>query len=632
MKRTLTVGFLVLTFLTPLAGASPASASQDLPPAPALYEPQGATTSTNPGTYTFTGGGWGHGVGMAQFGAYAMALDGHTASEIVDYYYTGVTLGTEADAPLWLNLAEDVTEMTFEIPAGAAGGVDLCQAGDGTGTCPKPDAKPVAGETWELVQTGTSCQFIRTKPSALSTPAAKGDCLASITFGGSGQAKVIEINDKAIGHGVVKIRQGPSQDDDFHVVLELTMEEYLRGLGEMPSSWSTAALKAQAIAGRTYAAYLRDYFWAAPANTTTDDGPMTTSRKNDCYCHIRSTTIDQAYAGWSKETEVISGVDYGAKWVAAVTGSEGLVIKQGGELIKAYYMSSTGGVTENSEDVWGGYLTYARSVDDPWSTSAPGNTFASWTKEFTDIELAEDLGFESIASVVLLNESPAATIRVTGKVAGETLTTDLVIGPIYTTLGLKSPTVTKVTFTPDGPVDPSFLDILNSVHRYDINEIAYRGVTKGCNPPSNTLFCPTLDVSRGQMAAFIVRALSLPTTEEDFFSDDDGTLFEGDINRLLAQAPELACSSTSFCADRDISREEMAQFLVHGVGLTASGSKTFTDISASPYREEIEVIGSLGITIGCNPPTNDRFCPTLNVTRQQMASFLWRTMKVMGLD
>lgn len=631
MNRTRTFGVTLLATLSVVFGATPAIASQDpIPPDPALYA-SNAVVSTNPGVYTFTGGGWGHGVGMSQYGAYALAAAGSSYTDILSYYYTNVAIGTEVDAPIWVNLAEDVTTASLAVPSDAAGPVDLCQSGDGKGTCPKSDAKPLPGETWEFVQTGTSCQFVRTVPGPAAVPAAVGDCSASVTFGGTGQAAVIKIEGKSIGHGVVKIRQGPSQTEDFHVALELTMEEYLRGLGEMPSSWSTEALKAQAVAGRSYAAYVRDYFTATPVNTTTDDGPITTSRKNDCYCHIRSTTQDQAYAGWSKESEVIGGVDYGAKWVAAVTGTATKVVTQAGAVIKAYYMSSTGGVTENSEDVWGGYLEYARSVDDPWSITST-NPLASWTKVFTDTELAGLLGFDSIASVVLLNASPDATIRVTGVKAGVSTTSDIGIGPIYYVLGLKSPTVTKLAFAGDGPVDPSFLDILDSVHRYDINEIAYRGVTKGCNPPTNSLFCPTLDVSRGQMAAFIRRAVGLPAADKDYFSDDNGTLFEDDINRLLTAAPELACSTTSFCADRDLSRQEMAQFLVHGLDLTSSGTKTFTDIGSSPYKAEIEVIGDLGITIGCNPPINDRFCPTVNVSRQQMASFLWRTMKVLGLD
>ena len=628
---TRTFGVMLLTFFTFLVGVAPAMASQDPPPDAASVEPRAAAVSINEGTYTFTGGGWGHGVGMSQYGAYAMAADGSTASEILKYYYTGVAIATEADAPIWVNLVEDTTTVTFEVPAGAAGGVDLCQAGDGTGACPKSDAKPGAGETWQIVQTGSTCQFVRTVPGPLAAPAAPGDCAASITFGGAGQAAVIEVNDKAIGHGIVKIRQGPSQDDDFHAVLELSMEEYLRGLGEMPSSWPAEALEAQAIAGRTYAAFQRDYFWAAAVNTTTDDGPMTTSRKNDCYCHIRSTTQDQAYAGWSKESEVIGGVDYGAKWVAAVTGTAGDVVTAAGDLIKAYYMSSTGGVTENSEDVWGGYRSYVRSVPDPWSLTS-ANPYALWTKEYTDTELAAELEWDAISSVVLLNASPAATIRVSGVKDGVTTTSDMLIGPLYYTMGLRSPTVTKVSFLGDGPIDPSFEDILNSVHRYDINEIAYRGVTKGCNPPSNTKYCPSLDVTRGQMAAFIGRAIGLPNTDQDFFSDDDGTLFEDDINQILAVAPELACSATSFCAGADITRQEMAQFLVHGLRLTSTGSRTFTDIGSSPYQDEIEIIGDLGITLGCNPPTNDKFCPTLDVTRAQMASFLWRTMKVQGLE
>ena len=88
--------------------------------------------------------------------------------------------------------------------------------------------------------------------------------------------------------------------------------------------------------------------------------------------------------------------------------------------------------------------------------------------------------------------------------------------------------------------------------------MAAAGVTKGCNPPANSRYCPDRVVTRGQMAAFLARALGLPSAATDFFTDDNSSLFEGDINRLAA----------------------------------------------------------FGITRGCNPPTNDRYCPDREVSRE----------------
>ena len=121
---------------------------------------------------------------------------------------------------------------------------------------------------------------------------------------------------------------------------------------------------------------------------------------------------------------------------------------------------------------------------------------------------------------------------------------------------------------PAGPVG-SFVDDDDHVFESDIEWLATRDITRGCNPPTNTLFCPDDFVTRGQMAAFLVRALGLTVDDPgDQFVDDDGHVFESDIERLA----------------------------------------------------------SAGVTRGCNPPANDRFCPDDFVTRGQMAAFLRRAI------
>ncbi len=121
---------------------------------------------------------------------------------------------------------------------------------------------------------------------------------------------------------------------------------------------------------------------------------------------------------------------------------------------------------------------------------------------------------------------------------------------------------------PDPDYDP-FYDDDGSIFETDIEWIAAKGITQGCNPPVNDMFCPTSYVTRGQMAAFLVRALGyIDDGGGDLFIDDDDSIFEGDIDRM----------------------------------------------------------GTAGVTHGCNPPTNDMFCPTSYVTRGQMAALLHRTL------
>ncbi len=112
-----------------------------------------------------------------------------------------------------------------------------------------------------------------------------------------------------------------------------------------------------------------------------------------------------------------------------------------------------------------------------------------------------------------------------------------------------------------------FVDVSGSIFRADITWLSARRITLGCNPPVNDRFCPRDSVTRGEMAAFLVRALGLVDDGGgDLFVDDDGSVFEGDIDRL----------------------------------------------------------GAAGITLGCNPPVNDRFCPRDAVTRGEMAALLHR--------
>ena len=115
-------------------------------------------------------------------------------------------------------------------------------------------------------------------------------------------------------------------------------------------------------------------------------------------------------------------------------------------------------------------------------------------------------------------------------------------------------------------VEP-FGDIGGSVHAGSINAIAAAGITKGCNPPDSTKFCPNSSVTRGQMASFLVRAFDLPAGEADF-----------------------------------------------------------VDTANSVHADSIAALAAAGLTKGCNPPDNDRFCPDNAVTREQMAAFLARAL------
>ena len=174
-----------------------------------------------------------------------------------------------------------------------------------------------------------------------------------------------------------------------------------------------------------------------------------------------------------------------------------------------------------------------------------------------------------------------------------------------------------------------FIDDDSSVHEADIERLDELGITRGCNPPINNLYCPLDDVTRGQMAAFLNRALALPSVTTDFFVDDNGSVFESDINAIAAVGITLGCNPPTndrYCPNDPVTRGQMAAFLSRGFSLPASSTDFFVDDNGSVFEADINAIAMAGITLGCNPPTNDRYCPTDNVTRAQMASFIVRAV------
>jgi hypothetical protein len=170
-------------------------------------------------------------------------------------------------------------------------------------------------------------------------------------------------------------------------------------------------------------------------------------------------------------------------------------------------------------------------------------------------------------------------------------------------------------------------DVETSVFVEDIVWLAEEAITKGCNPPDNDMFCPQNVVTRGQMAAFLVRFLGL--TDDgggNTFTDDNDSIFQDDIAKLATAGITQGCNAagTEFCPDQRVSRGQMSAFLVRAVGLTDDGGgNTFTDDNDSIFEDDIAKLAAAGITQGCNAAGTE-FCPDGSVTRGQMAAFLHR--------
>jgi hypothetical protein len=102
------------------------------------------------------------------------------------------------------------------------------------------------------------------------------------------------------------------------------------------------------------------------------------------------------------------------------------------------------------------------------------------------------------------------------------------------------------------------MDDNSSIHEADINGVAAARIAAGC---TDTRYCPTALVTRGQMASFLVRAMRLPAVSGDWFRDDSNSIHESAINRLAAAGVTGGCASGRFCPDEPVTREQMAGFL-----------------------------------------------------------------------
>ena len=177
----------------------------------------------------------------------------------------------------------------------------------------------------------------------------------------------------------------------------------------------------------------------------------------------------------------------------------------------------------------------------------------------------------------------------------------------------------------------TFYDDDGNVHEGSIEAIAALGITRGCNPPIDDRYCPAAAVTRGQMAAFLVRALHYTAgAGADLFVDDNASVFEDDIDRLGTAGVTRGCNpplNDRFCPNGLVTRGQMAAFLARAFNLTNLGmADLFVDDNGSVFEADIDKLGATGVSRGCNPPANDRFCPTQNVTRAQMAAFIRRAV------
>ena len=175
----------------------------------------------------------------------------------------------------------------------------------------------------------------------------------------------------------------------------------------------------------------------------------------------------------------------------------------------------------------------------------------------------------------------------------------------------------------------SFFDDDGLAEEGYIEAIRAEGVTRGCNPPANDLFCPDRALTRGEMASLFVRALGLPGGAPTSFTDTTESIHASQIDALAATGITKGCdppNNTQFCPERIVTRGEMAAFMVRAFGYTEGGDEDhFADDNGSVFETDINLLTSAGITSGCG---NGKFCPYSRLSRAEMAVFMARALRL----
>ncbi|MFC7402098.1 SpoIID/LytB domain-containing protein [Citricoccus sp. GCM10030269] len=334
-----------------------------------------------PTSFTAWGSGWGHGVGMSQYGARALAVGGSSAEQILGYYYSPAKVahqGTFADADIRVQL-----HTTASTTLDGSRRVRV----DGVGTTSGAVKLAVQGNQVDVTLNGSTQTVSRAVVEWEGTRHWKGNGGSTITVpDANGGRSPLELRH---GRLVVSVRDGK-----LNITNTVRMnDEYLYGVAEMPSAWPSEALKSQVIASRTYA--IRNMVGGVKAN---------------CDCHVTDEVSSQKFTGWAKENETVEGTNWGLRWKAAVdatisrqtNGAPGSAdsLWYNHSIIDATYFSSSGGHTRWAEDVWSNPVAYLTGRPDPYSLAeAARNPNASWSKTVSQAEMAKAFGLKDVVAL-----------------------------------------------------------------------------------------------------------------------------------------------------------------------------------------------------------------------------------------
>jgi SpoIID/LytB domain protein len=321
-SRLLGPGLGLLTAALVLSAAAPAAAEE--------------IDVTGPTTYTVTGHGWGHGHGLSQYGALGAAKQGVGWKQIVRFYYPGTRLG-RAGGPIKVLLTADTSR---DVTVVARDGLRLHRLGGKSYLLSKVRSRATQ---WRIVPKNNSnlvVSFRAGRSGWKKWTAFRGD--AEFTAGN----KPITLR---LPHHQTAAYRGALRSVERHTVNVLALDRYVQGVvpQEVPPEWPADAVRAQAVAARSYAAFER-------AHATS-------------YYDICDTTSCQVYGGYAAEHPAAN---------AAVKRTHGRIVSYQGEPAFTQFSSSNGGWSS------AGSQPYLVAQEDPYE-AASGNPYASWTATLT---------------------------------------------------------------------------------------------------------------------------------------------------------------------------------------------------------------------------------------------------------
>ena len=356
-----------------------------------------------PAEFNFQGTGYGHGVGLSQIGARGKALNGEQAQSILTYYYSGSQILPMTDNQnIRVNVGHLLTQATLKSGTqGSTLNLYMSDVGEDLAAIPVASLSSRSGISFVQQGSSISAFSVTGKNSQLIGTSSSWSARWSGTryLDGAPSTVSLKINSKSVkyryGQIQVKSVKAPLIGHRMEITNTVRIhDEYLYGISEVPSSWPTQALIAQAIASRSYALSKLGI------------------PKTACDCNLYNNISDQAFVGFSKEIEPI----YGKLWKAAVQASSinettGEVVTVNGLPITAFFTSSSGGQTETSVNAWGKERSFTVSVADPFSQDPALNPrYFTWSRPLTQANIAKAFALVDVVALAINSRNPTGTV------------------------------------------------------------------------------------------------------------------------------------------------------------------------------------------------------------------------------